>query len=191
MATNRYPILILFGIFFIFSGLSNSVYAQLRIWANDGGDKVTRDELRATTDAAGVINTVWDGGKIKVFGARNEVVSFNLIIEAPSAAAHDVTVAFNRLSGPNGAVIASRTVSGNGVFEWTDRPIELFYIRYLEIKGLSILSYNALYDERHVPNRFRRPWTGEGDGSGAWENRPDHNKEYPEIAVPLELNSPL
>jgi hypothetical protein len=93
---------------------------------------------------------------------------------------------FNRLSGPNGSEIASKTVSGNGVFDWVGRPIELFYIRYLEIKGLSLLSYE-FYDERHVPERFRRPWTGEGDATGTWEDRPDHNKLYPDIAVPLEL----
>ena len=29
--------------------------------------------------------------------------------------------------------------------------------------------------------------TGNGVGSGGWINRPDHDKYYPEIAVPLEL----
>jgi len=43
------------------------------------------------------------------------------------------------------------------------------------------------YDERHIPQRFRRPWTGKGDATGTWQNRPDHNKFYPDIAVPLEL----
>ena len=143
-----------------------SVHAELCIWANDGGDKVTRDELRCFKDASKVINTVWDGSKIKVFGARNEVVSFNLVIEAPSVAVDGVTVALNRLSGPEETEITSKTVSGTGVFDWVDREIELFYIRYLKIKGLSILSYTALYDERHVPERFRRPWTGEGDAKG-------------------------
>jgi len=189
MATKRFSILILLSVFFVLLSLPNSIHAQLRVWANDGGDKITQDELRATTDAVGVVNSVWDGDKITVFGARNEVVSFNLIIEAPSVAANDVVVSFDRLRGPGGAAIVSKTVSGNGVFNWTDRPIELFHIRYLEIKGLSHLSYNALYDERHVPDRFRRPWTDEGDATGTWEDRPDHNKGYPEIAVPLELIS--
>jgi hypothetical protein len=44
------------------------------------------------------------------------------------------------------------------------------------------------YDERHIPQRFRRPWTGsKGDATGTWQDRPDHNKFYPDIAVPLEL----
>lgn len=186
MEKNRlsFPILL---IVLVYLALPNPVHAQLLIWANDGGDKVTQDELRANTDAASVMNSVWDGNKIKVFGARNEVVSFNLIVESPSVAANSLNVSFNRLNGPGGSEIASRAVSGNGVFTWFNRPIELFYVRYLEINGLSILSYNALYDERHAPERFRRPWTGKGDATGAWENRPDHNKRYPEIAILLEL----
>lgn len=174
------------------TGGESRASGDLLIWANDGGDKVTQDELRlAQGGLPSVANSVWDGEKITVFGARNEVVSFNLIIEAPTAGQEGITVIFSRLNGPGDAVIASRSVTGDGVFNWTDRNIELFYVRYLEIKGLSLLSYNALYDERHVPERFRRPWTGEGDATGTWEDRPDHDKFYPDIAVPLELETPF
>ncbi len=188
MEKGRFSLPILFITLSIFYSLPDSAHAQLRIWANDGGNKVTQDELRANTDAASVINSVWDGNKIKIFGARNEVVSFNLIIESPSVAASGLTVFFDRLNGPGGSEIVSKAVSGNGVFAWVNRPIELFYVRYLEIKGLSHdLCYNVTYDERHIPERFRRPWTDEGDATGTWQDRPDHNKFYPDIAVPLEL----
>lgn len=158
----------------------------LHVWANDGGDKVTRDELRAKADPSGVINSIWTGNSIQLFGARNEVVGFNLVLEAPMATAADVSVAFDRLTGPGGAMISSTYDAGTGIFDWVHRNIELFYIRYLEIKGLSITSY-GLDDERQVPERMRRPWTGEGEASGTWGDRPDHNKFYPDIAVPLEL----
>jgi len=54
-------------------------------------------------------------------------------------------------------------------------PIELFYVRYLEIRGLSLLAYEH-YDERHIPERCRRPYDEDGIGSGTWEDRPCHNK---------------
>ena len=40
-----------------------------------------------------------------------------------------------------------------------------------------------------MPERLRRPWTGEGvPNSGTkWVDRPDHDRFYPDIAVPLEL----
>jgi hypothetical protein len=156
------------------------------VWANDGGDKVTRDEKRvASRGPASVINTVWDGTKIKLFGAKNEVVNFNLVIEAATKAASGVSVKFDTLTGPGGAVIGSAAATGNGVFDWTSRNIENFYVRYLQIKGLSLISYER-YDERHIPKRFQRPWTGNGVASGTWADRPDHDKYYPDIAVPLE-----
>ncbi len=177
---------------FIFLALTASgVDAQLIIWANDGGDKVIQDDLRAAADTSAVYNHVWDGQKISLFGGRNEVISFNLILEAPTLRAGGVTVQFDRLNGPDGAVIASKAAAGDGVFTWVGRNIELFFVRYLQIKGLSELTYNSDYDERHIPERFRRPWVGEGDATGAWENRPDHDKFYPDIAVPLELETPF
>ena len=42
------------------------------VWANDGGDKVAREERRASINAASVVNTVWDGAKIKLFGAKTK-----------------------------------------------------------------------------------------------------------------------
>jgi len=158
------------------------------VWANNGEDKITRDELRASSNPSGVINSLWDGATIRLFGARNEVVAFNLCLEAAERMADDVTISFNRMEGPGGSVIDSRSMTGDGIFDFTGRDIELFYLRYLEIKGLSRLSYES-YDERHIPERLRRPWTDDGRGSGTWIDRPDHNKFYPDIAVPFELVS--
>ncbi len=177
-------------IFFFFGLLFASVSsapAEIVLWANEGGDKVAREELRATEHPENTLNSVWDGEKISVFGARNEVVAFVVILEAPTARVEDVSATFDALRGPGGAVIGSIPVPGDEVFTWVHRNIELFYVRYLEIRGLSTDIFYDHYDERHIPQRFRRPWTGEGEGSGSWEDRPDHDKFYPEIAVPLEL----
>lgn len=158
------------------------------IWANDGGEKITRDEQRATSNPVSISNSIWDNTKISTFGAKNEVVNFNLILEAKSQGAKNISVNFNTLTGPNGSTISSKPPANptNDLFNWTSRDIELFYIRYLPIKGLSRLSYET-YDERHIPEKLRRPYTGEGLGTGTWDDRPNHDKYYPEIAVPLEL----
>ena len=160
------------------------------VWANEGGDKVAREELRVgKPNGRAVTNSCWDGTKITIFGARNEVVNFNLVLEAAGQTASNVTVKFDTLTGPGGAVIQSVPATGNGVFSWVGRPIELFYVRYLQIKGLSRGAYENYYDERHVPERLRRPWTGDGKANPGtkWASRPDHDQYYPDIAVPLEL----
>lgn len=160
------------------------------IWANEGGDKVTRDELRASRHVENltgtVLNRAWDGQAVKLSSARNEVVSFNLVLEAAEAVASNVSVKFDTLTGPNGATISSTPTSGDGVFNWVGRNIELFYVRYLQIKGLSFFGYFK-GDERQVPVRFQRPWSGQGQASGGWAERPDHDKFYPDIMVPIEL----
>lgn len=161
------------------------------VWANDGGDKVTQDELRVTRhteNRTGLThNRTWDGNSIHLIGAHNEVISFNLILEAGGTdAAGGVSVSFNQLSGPNGASIHSNAAQGNAVFNWVDRPIELFYTRYLQLRGLSYFGYNR-WDERQLPVRFQRPHLDNGEGYGSWLDRPDHDKFYPDPLVPLEL----
>jgi len=165
-----------------------------QIWANEGGDKVTRDELWATNDPNAVHNSVWDGTAISLFGARNEVVAFNLVLEAPTTAATDVTVSLSLMTGPGGASITTVPAAGNGLFNYVGRNIELFYVRYLEIKGIStdLFFQGYDYDERHIAKRCRRSYDDEsGEGTGDWEDRPCHNKFYPDIAVPLELHTPF
>ncbi len=170
--------------------LTESSSSINHVWANEGGDKVTQDELRASSDPNSVLNSVWDGSSISLFGARNETVSFNLVLEAPNADAQNIEVTLTELQGPSGATISTRPASGDDLFNFVGRNIELFYVRYLEIQGLSTLTYET-YDERHIPERCRRPYDEYGDGTGTWEDRHCHNLHYPDIAVPLELESPF
>lgn len=164
-----------------------SLGALTAVWANDGGEKVAQEELRVRDGGRRVLNSVWNGSKITLFAARNEVVAFNLVMEAANASAAGVTVRLDRLTGPNGFTIQNSAVASPvGVFNWTKRDIELFHVRYLKIQGLSRLSYDT-YDERHIPERFRRPLGVDGRPMGGWLNRPDHDKSYPDIAVPIEL----
>src|SRR4051794_23519434 len=181
------PMLIALPLGFSAQGLAANISA---VWANEGGDKVSQDELRATLNRENLTGTVhnraWNGNTITLSAAHNEVVSFNLVLEAAFQGARNVNVSFDTLTGPNGATIHSAPASGNGVFTWTDRPIELFYERYLQIKGLSFFGYWK-GNEHIFPRRFQLPSTGNGSGIGFWTDRPDHDKYYPDVMVPLEL----
>jgi len=84
-----------------------------------------------------------DGTRIRIFGLRNEVVGCNVVLEAPSGAS-DVRVSISSLTGPSGFTIGSVPASGDQVFDFAGRNIELFYVRYLQIKGLSRVSYEKL-----------------------------------------------
>jgi hypothetical protein len=164
-----------------------------QVWANDGGDKVTRDELRAISDTGDVLNSVWNGSEISLFGARNEIVSFNLVLETPAADALGVNLKLTELIGPDQTAITTRPARGDDLFNYVGRNIELFYVRYLQILGISTDLFFAGfdYDERHIPARCRRPHDADGEGTGHWEDRPCHGDFYPDIAVPLELEAPF
>ena len=49
------------------------------IWAVNDGEKVERDDLHNPNKLS---NSTWDGKTIKLFAARNEIVAFQLIVEA-------------------------------------------------------------------------------------------------------------
>ncbi len=166
------------------------------VWANEGGDKVTQDELRATGHAGAVVDSAWDGRCITTFGAKNEVVSFNVILEAATSKAAQVSVSLGDLTGPGGTVIRSAPRTTDKLFDWTSTEAELFYVRYLEIKGLSQQAYGtmATWQEATFPKRAQCPGMTQAtpdskpSGSGcAWTQRPVANEFYPDIAVPLEL----
>jgi hypothetical protein len=176
-------------------GVSSST-ALTAVWANEGGDKVTQDELRATGHGASVVNSVWDGKCIKVFGAQNEVVSFDVVLEAATSKASKVSVTLGNLTGPGGAVIRSAPRATGKLYDWTATEAELFYVRYLQITGLSEQAYGTMasWQEATFPKRAQCPGMMQATpdskptGAGcAWAQRPVANKFYPDIAVPLEL----
>jgi len=170
--------------------------ALTAVWANEGGDKVTQDELRATGHATAVVNSVWDGKCVQVFGAKNEVVSFDVVLEAATSKASKVSVTLSNLTGPGGSVIRSAPRANDELFDWTSTEAELFYVRYLQIQGLSQQAYGTLasWQEATFPARMQCPGMTQSTpdtkptGAGcAWTQRPGANKYYPDIAVPLEL----
>jgi len=172
-----------FGVSIVIAPPASAISA---VWANDGEDKVTQDELRATMNATSVLNSVWNGTTISQFGAKNEVVSFNLVIEAASLSATNVNVTLSNLTGPGGFVVRSDpTRSKSQLLNWTTTEAELFYVRYLQITGLDRFGaglYNG--SENQIPLKMRSPTA---PYAGPWTDRPNHDKFYPDIAVPIEL----
>ena len=170
------------------------------VWANEGGDKVTEDELRATGHATAVVNSVWDGLCIRTFGAKNEVVSFNVVLEAATSKATNVSVSLGDLTGPGGTVIRSAPRTTDKLFDWTTTEVELFYVRYLQIKGLSQQAYGTLasWQEATFPKRAQCPGMTQATpdskptGSGCpWTQRPVATKFLPDIAVPPRAGADL
>src|SRR5205085_937349 len=68
--------------------------AGLAVWAVGDSDKIGRDDARSPLQRR---NGVWDGHGIHIFGARNEVVAFQIILFGGATGARHVDVALTRL----------------------------------------------------------------------------------------------
>ena len=112
-----------------------------RIWAVNDGEKVERD---ATNHPRGARNSAWDGHVIHVFGARNEIVAFQVIVEAD---ARGIERSRCRLPA---ARVGSRPhhlpPPGRRSDRLRRRPIQIFAAHYMHVTTPSHASW--VYDAR-------------------------------------------
>jgi hypothetical protein len=106
-----------------------------RVWAVDDGEKVKRGDLSHPL-ADSRENTVWDGEGVSIFGARNEIVAFQLILEAGASGAEDIDVYISDLSNGSFSISNSKAGSANP-FDYLGKNIELFTEHYIEISDPS------------------------------------------------------
>jgi hypothetical protein len=76
-----------------------------KVWAIDDGEKIRRDDT-ALPFQRGAENPVWKPGQpIRLFALRDEVVAFQIVVEADAAPLYGVTVALAPLEGAGGEAI--------------------------------------------------------------------------------------
>ena len=154
MARHRLLVAVLLTLAFVQSGRSQS--GVTRVWAVDDGEKVRRDDLSHWAGAS-ADNAVWDGRTIRLFGARNEIVAFQLQLEARGSGAMDVNVALDSLAGP-GYLIANRSTNDDP-FDYRGRHIELFLEQYINVTQRSMSGGIATWgDARPLPDAEHLGW---------------------------------
>ena len=139
---------------FVQPGLAQS--GVTRVWAVDDGEKVRRDDLNHWA-ASSPDNAVWDGTTIRLFGARNEIVAFQLILEARTSGATDVDVRLDSLEGP-GYVIANHSATDDP-FDYRGRHIERFLEHYINVTQRSASgNVSCWVDARPIPDADFLGW---------------------------------
>lgn len=121
-------LVLLFSFFLSGTRVDASVSA---IWAVNDGEKVDRDDLNNPNKSG---NSSWDGHKIKIFGARNEVIAFQLIVEAGSDGIQSLSVTFPELlerRGKRRIVYSAPTADPT---RYAGRPIEIFTVNYMNVE---------------------------------------------------------
>jgi hypothetical protein len=107
-----------------------------RVWAVSDGEKVERD---AKDHPASARNTVWDGRTVRVFGARNEIVAFQVIVEADADGIGELSLRLPELASATERIVyqppaADPTNSAN-------RPIQVFAAHYMLVTTPSHASW--------------------------------------------------
>ena len=102
--------------------------AQLKtIWALGDGEKVFREDI-AHPDKGG--NAIWDGDTIRLKGLYNEVLGFQVIVEAGDDSAKGIELAIsypvNKASG--------KTIGSNTLKYGPEGTVEVFTEHYLQVK---------------------------------------------------------
>lgn len=162
-----------------------------RVWATDGGWKPTQDDTYGTDQSTTVASTrIWNGATIRTFQAKNEINGFALVLEnSTSVNSSSVSVRYPVFTHSNGYVISSTQPTVANWHDWRNRPIQVYKVGYLPIRGLSRINWDV-YDEQHVPERMQATYSingaGQGVRSGDFLTRPDANKYYPDILIPVE-----
>jgi len=99
------------------------------IWAVNDGEKIERDDL---TNKNRKYNSVWDGRRIKIFGGRNEIIAFQLIVESDNDGIEKLEVALPVLKQKGGGRIAYAPPS-NDPTDYVGRPIQIFSVNYMNV----------------------------------------------------------
>jgi hypothetical protein len=98
------------------------------VWAVNDGERVDQDDL---ADPARSSNSAWDGHRVRLFGARNEIVAFQVIVEADPAGLAAVSVALPELRHGESR-IAHRPPASDPSLS-VGRDIQLFSLHYLDV----------------------------------------------------------
>ena len=117
-----------------------------RVWVVNDGEKIERD---AVAHPAAVRNSAWDGRVGRIFGARNEIVAFQVIVEADARGIHELSVRLPVLSAASERIVYRPPAADPT--DYVDRPIQIFTEHYMEVTTPSHASWVFDRDSAAAP----------------------------------------
>jgi hypothetical protein len=107
-----------------------------RIWAVHDGEKIERD---ATAHRARARNAAWDGRAVRLFAARNEIVAFQVIVEADARGLETLSVRLPALISAQDRITYREPAADPT--DYVDRPIQIFAVHYMLVQTPSHASW--------------------------------------------------
>jgi Domain of unknown function (DUF4091) len=106
------------------------------VWAVNDGEKVERD---ARSHPARVRNSAWDGTTVHLVGARNEVLAFQVIVEADTRGIDRLTLRLPELASAADRI--TYRPAGADPTDTVGRPIQIFTVNYMLVSMPSRASW--------------------------------------------------
>ena len=175
-------------IFILFSSCNHS--GIMRVWAVDDGEKIKKEDITNPL-ASDEKNSVWKNNAVNIFGGRNEIVAFQLIIQADASGAKNVNVSLSDMVNGNSAIPGSATGPADP-FDYRGRYTELFTEHYLNmIKRSPPLWF---FSDSATPSAYYTGWVpdclipfsaSQGKGGAPFSIDPDYNQAvWIDILIP-------
>ena len=147
-------LLILILVILVFSLNPETAYSSANIWAVDDTEKIRPADhgQNMQTDHEGTIlsqspyNLVWQNGQVHLFGAKNEIIAFQLIVEANGSPSTINNVGLPRLCHNSGYCIEN-TNNPNDYYDFRGRNIEILSEHYIPIQGVQVDSDKTRYPD--------------------------------------------
>ncbi len=100
------------------------------VWAINDGEKIERDDLANQNRKS---NSVWDGRRIKIFGGRNEIIAFQLIVESNNDGIEKLAVSLPALKQKGGSGRITYAPPSNDPTDYAGRHIQVFSVNYMNV----------------------------------------------------------
>jgi hypothetical protein len=126
---------LLFAIALLLS--ASGAHADIRhVWAVNDGEKIERDAVEHPLRAR---NSAWDGSVVRISGARNEIVAFQVMVEADGRGIGALSVRLPSLASPADRI--TYRAPAPDPTEYAGRPIQIFGVNYMHVTSPSHASW--------------------------------------------------
>jgi hypothetical protein len=115
-------------------GASPAPAGVAAVWAVSDGEKVERDDRAHPLKAK---NAVWDGRAVRLAAARNEIVAFQVIVEADGAGLRTLSASLPELRRRGGKETIAYAPPATDPTLSAGRPIQLFSAHYMNVTAES------------------------------------------------------
>jgi hypothetical protein len=98
------------------------------VWAVGDGEKIERDDTAPPRTSG-----LWDGRRVRLFGARNEMIAFQLIVRAGAQGISQLSARLPELAQRQGPGRITYTPPGPDPSDFVARPIQVLGVNYMNV----------------------------------------------------------